>query len=253
MKLATIGVFFAPIALIAQQSGAAWTNIGPSPAAVQAIAVDPSGTGTIFIGSVAAGVLKSIDGGTTWSAVNNGLPTLAIDSLAIDASGPQTVYAGSGGLFKTDDGGTTWRSLPSGGGLSVATDPKRPGVVYAGSFNNLANGVIQKSTDGGATWTTVLPNLSAAVFKITIDPAEPDTVYLPTIGNGAFKSTDGLQSWTSMSSLSAAAIWTIAIDPTNSKVLYAGTNEDGVWTSTDAGTTWRHVGSPGPFPFIRSA
>src|SRR5215813_11766830 len=96
-----------PMTLLAQQSGAAWTNIGPGPAAVQAIAVDPGGTGTIFMSSIAAGVEKSIDGGTTWSAVNNGLTTLVVDALAIDASGPQTVYASSGdGLVKTDDGGT---------------------------------------------------------------------------------------------------------------------------------------------------
>src|SRR6516225_6127463 len=94
MKEALIGMLLLPGTLVAQQSGAAWTNIGPSPAAVQAIAVDPGGTGTIFMGSIAAGVLKSIDGGTTWSAVNNGLPT-PILSLAIDASGPQTVYANS--------------------------------------------------------------------------------------------------------------------------------------------------------------
>src|SRR6516164_6469828 len=104
-----------PGTLVAQHSAAAWTNIGPSPAAVQAVAVDPGGTGTIFMGSIAAGILKSINGGATWSAVNNGLTTPLVAALAIDASGPQTVYAGSGGLFKTDDGGTTWRSLPSGG------------------------------------------------------------------------------------------------------------------------------------------
>src|SRR5262249_1845172 len=157
---------FAPIALIAQQSGAAWTNIGPSPAAVEAIAVDLHGTGTIFMGSNAGGVEKSIDGGTTWSAVNNGRTSPVVTALAIDASGPQTVYAGGGGLFKTDDGGTTWRNLPSitNSAQSIATDPKRPGVVYVGAFNNLANGAILKSTDGGATWTNVFPT-SAAVFK----------------------------------------------------------------------------------------
>src|SRR5215468_4443438 len=78
VKRAAIGVFFVPIALIAQQSGAAWTNIGPSPAAVQAIALDPGGTGTIFMGSIAGGVEKSIDGGTTWSRVNNGLTTAVV-------------------------------------------------------------------------------------------------------------------------------------------------------------------------------
>src|SRR5215468_7575747 len=94
-----------PTTLFAQQSGAAWTNIGPSPAAVEAIAVDPGGTGTIFMGSIAGGVLKSIDGGTTWSAVNNGLTTPIVSALAIDASGPQTVYALGDDLSKTDDGG----------------------------------------------------------------------------------------------------------------------------------------------------
>ena len=143
MKEALIGMLLLPMTLLAQQSGAAWTNIGPSPAAVQAIAVDPGGTGTIFMGSIAAGILKSINGGATWSAVNNGLTTPLVAALAIDASGPQTVYASSGGLSKTDDGGTTWRSLPSGG--LFATDPKRPGVVYAGAFNNFSNGAILKS------------------------------------------------------------------------------------------------------------
>ena len=184
MKEALIGMLLLPMTLLAQQSGPAWTNIGPSPAAVQAIAVDPHGTGTVFIGSVAAGVKKSIDGGTTWSAVNNGLTTPIASALAIDASGPQTVYAGNnGGLFKTDDGGTTWRRLPSitNSVASIATDPKRPGVVYVEAFNNLSNGAIRKSTDGGATWTDVRTT-TAAVFKITIDPAEPDTVYLPTDG-----------------------------------------------------------------------
>ena len=90
MKEALIGILLLPMTLLAQQSGAAWTNIGPSPAAVQAIAVDPGGTGTIFMGSIAGGVLKSIDGGTTWSAVNNGLTTAVVVALAIDASGPQT-------------------------------------------------------------------------------------------------------------------------------------------------------------------
>ena len=65
MKEALIGMLLLPMTLLAQQSGAAWTNIGPSPAAVQAIAVDPGGTGTIFMGSIAGGVQKSIDGGTT--------------------------------------------------------------------------------------------------------------------------------------------------------------------------------------------
>ena len=116
-------VLLSPFLLIAQQNKGAWTNIGPSPAAVEAIAVDPHGSGTIFMGTIAGGVRKSVDGGITWSAVNSGLTTPLVLALAMDASGPQTVYAGtSGSLFKTGDGGVTWQNIPaiSGAVVSVA-------------------------------------------------------------------------------------------------------------------------------------
>ena len=120
VKRAAIGVFFVPIALMAQQTGDAWVNIGPTPAAVGAIAVDPHGSGIIFIGTNLGGVRRSVDGGITWSAVNTGLTNLDVGRLAIDASGPQTVYAGTmGGLFKTVDGGATWQNVPGGAPASM--------------------------------------------------------------------------------------------------------------------------------------
>lgn len=171
MKTTVICMLLSPFLLTAQQNNGAWTNIGPSPAAVEAILVDPQGSGTIFVGSDAGGVRKSVDGGITWSAVNSGLTPLNVLALAMDASGPQTVYAGTvgGGLFKTDDGGATWQNLFPGLVGSVAADPNRSGVVYAGVFNNLAIESIRKSIDGGVTWATIFPT-TAAIFNITIDP-----------------------------------------------------------------------------------
>jgi photosystem II stability/assembly factor-like uncharacterized protein len=180
-------MLLSPFLLIAQRNGGAWTNIGPSPAAVEAIAVDPQGSGTIFLSAIVGGVRKSVDGGVTWSTVNTGLTNLVVIALAMDASGPQTVYAATvgGGLFKTGDGGATWQNIPAISALveSVAADPNRSGVVYAGVFNNLANGSIRKSIDGGVTWATIFPT-TAAIFNITIDPGNSDVLYLPTVGHG---------------------------------------------------------------------
>jgi len=250
VKRTVIAILLVPIGLLAQQSGPAWTNIGPSPDAVQAIAVDPHDAQTIFLGGDASGVRKSIDSGTTWSAINTGLTNLSVQTIAFDASGPSTIYAGTaGGLFKSNDAGVTWQNLATGSVTVVAADPNKSGVLYASIFNNLANGSIRKSIDGGATWTTILPT-TAAIFNITIDPTNPDILYAPTVGHGAFKSTDGGQHWSSMSALTPQAIWRIALDPANSQVLYAGTNQDGIWKSTDAGNTWQLAGSPGSFPVI---
>lgn len=250
MKSTMVAMLVSPLLLTAQQSAGVWTNIGPSPAAVEAFAIDPQGSGTVFMGAIAGGVRKSVDSGITWSAVNNGLTTTIVQALAIDASGPQTVYAGTigGGLFKTSDGGASWQNVPAltGAVPSIAADPKRPGVVYAGVFSNLAKGALEKSTDGGATWTTVFSS-TATIFNITIDPGSPDTVYFPTVGHGVYKSTDGGQHW-SVTALTPQAVWTLALDPSNSQMLYAGTNDNGVWKSTDAGNTWQQTGSLGSFP-----
>jgi photosystem II stability/assembly factor-like uncharacterized protein len=250
MKQAIIAALLAPLAVLAQQSDLAWSNIGPGPAAVEAIAVDPLGSGTIFMGSISGGVRKSVDGGVSWSTVNTGLTTIAIQALAMDASGPQTVYAAtSGGLFMTSNGGDSWQILSaiSGAVTSVAADPSQAGVIYAGVFNNLANGSIRKSTDGGITWATLFPT-TAAIFNITIDPGNSDILYAPTIGHGTFKSTDGGKNWAPLAALTPAAIWTLALDPANSQVLYAATDEDGVWKSADAGNTWQPTGLSGDFP-----
>ncbi|MCU1236453.1 MAG: hypothetical protein JWP63_4420, partial [Candidatus Solibacter sp.] len=141
MKTNIIGILLSPFLVMAQQNGGAWSNIGPSPAAVQAIAVDPRGSGTIFMGTIGGGVRKSVDGGISWSAANNGLADLVVHTLAMDASGPQTVYEGGSGLFKTNNGGATWQNLPgiSGSVAAVSADPNRTGVVYAAVFLNLAN------------------------------------------------------------------------------------------------------------------
>jgi photosystem II stability/assembly factor-like uncharacterized protein len=241
-----IFLLLSPTLLIAQQ----WTRIGPTPAAVSAIAIDPRGSGVVCIGTMGGGILKSGDNGNTWAAVNNGFVNLEVSGVAIDASGPQTAYAGSNpGLYKTSDGGQTWQNLPAitGSITAVTADPKQSGVVYAGAFSNLANGAIRKTIDGGATWATILPT-TAAIFNIAIDPENTDILYAPTIGHGAFKTSDGGKTWSPMGSLTPAAVWMITIDPADSNVLYAATNEDGVWRSTDAGSTWQQSGSPGPFP-----
>ena len=140
MKPAVIGMILAPFALLAQSNGAAWTNIGPNPAAVEAVAVDPHGSGIIFMGSVAGGVRKSADGGITWFTVNTGLTNLDVLVFVMDASGLQTVYAATvgGGLFKTSDGGATWWNISAISALHATGSTSIPG--YGRRMNRMAPG-----------------------------------------------------------------------------------------------------------------
>lgn len=72
------------------------------------------------------GVFKSTDGGSTWSAANQGLTNLNVVSIVSDPITPATLYVSveyPGGLFKSVDAGTTW----------VATTP----LPYSNSFVTL--------------------------------------------------------------------------------------------------------------------
>jgi len=176
-----------------------------------------------------------------------GLNGTAVFALAMDASGPDTVYAGvfnaavsaPGGVFKSIDGGSTWTfldqtvmTIPQ----SLAADPNASGVVFMADLGQR----IFKTVDGGANWIRVFTG-PAAVTSIIIDPTDPNTVYATTLA-GFLKSINAGATWSLMSGLSSKPLWDVAIDPTNHDVLYVATNTSGVWRSPDAGASWQLTG-----------
>ena len=94
---------------------------------IEAIAIDPINTTTVYTGT-ASGAFKSTNGGASWTAVNTGLTNQGVSSLAVDPVNPATVYAGtgSGGTFKTKDGGSTWQLI----GVSPFLDIKLSKATY---------------------------------------------------------------------------------------------------------------------------
>ena len=226
---------------------AGWRNLGPDLGAVWApINIDPAGSGTIYTGSIGGGVRKSTDNGVTWSAVNDGLAPRAIYSLAMDAAGPEVIYAGAfspiaaepSGVYKSSDGGASWELQPEGLGIPfcLTADPHTPGRVFVGGLG----GEIKRTLDGGDTWE-VVREADDAITSIVIDPNNPNRVYASGT-TGSIQSTNGGSNWTSMSDL-PQVVWALAIDPANTRVLYAATNDDGIWRSTNSGATWHPLGS----------
>src|SRR6266852_3350799 len=131
-----------------------WTSLGPGDAFVNALAIDPRTSTTLYAGTN-GGVFKSTDGGNTWSAVNTGLPALFVNALAIVPTTPTTLYAGTGisggGVFQRTDGGNTWSAVNTGLTTpyvdTLAIDPRTPTTLYAGTVD----GGVLTSTDGGNT------------------------------------------------------------------------------------------------------
>lgn len=151
-------------------------------------------------GNYGIGILRSVDGGRTWTKSLDRLPgqETGVQDLAIvpDAADPSrfTVWAAtSEGVYRLDtskgSGGTAegWKlSLAVVAATSLSVDPRDPRVVVAacGNFASPGHG-LYKTRDGGATWTHVVRGLPVsyqgkAVLARSL--SNPDTLYV-SIGN----------------------------------------------------------------------
>jgi len=59
------------------------------------IAVDPSVSGTVYVGTFSSGVFKTTNGGTSWITFNNALSNFVVGTVAVDPTASAKIYAGS--------------------------------------------------------------------------------------------------------------------------------------------------------------
>jgi photosystem II stability/assembly factor-like uncharacterized protein len=226
--------------------------LGPDGGGVVSVLYNPKNANVAYVGTWGAGVYKSIDGGRTWRAMNNGLDNLMINSMVLDPQKPDTVYAGTykSGVYKSTDGAQTWKQISNGLNQSaivyaLAVDPTNSAVIYAGTrspgMTAPWGGGVFKTTDGGATWI-IHSNLLAEdwVYGLAVDPRNTQIIYAALHEKGVAKSTDGAHSWKLINSgISDQAMRYVVMDPTNSQVLYAASWHGGsVFKTTNAGQSW---------------
>jgi photosystem II stability/assembly factor-like uncharacterized protein len=229
---------------VSRNGGATWeaANAGIESRSILALAVDPRTPSTLYaLGRIFIGtpqVLKSLDGGASWSVLAN-LTAFPL-SLAIDPRASGTVYVGTtSGIVKTSDGGGTWMAINAGltnlviDALTI--DTSSSATVYAGT----RGGGVFRSTDGGASWSPVNTGLTALEVS-TLETGRLKVVYAGTRTGQVFRSINGGTTWRAVNDgLTAPLIHRLAVDPHSPGTIYAGTDRNGVFKSTDAGGRWR--------------
>jgi photosystem II stability/assembly factor-like uncharacterized protein len=172
-------------------------NAASSVPQVAAIAIDPQTRSTLYAATQttqSSGVLKSTDGGATWTPRASNLPLYAnFISLAIDPKSPTTIYAGADGpgVYKSTDGAATWspaNGFPGGGNVQVfglAFGNTTPPSLWA-AVNTINGEGIVNTVDGGTTWSASYPGFDTTHGAVAVAQFLRATVGLPALTFGTF-------------------------------------------------------------------
>jgi photosystem II stability/assembly factor-like uncharacterized protein len=241
---------------LSTDGGATWTTHGSMPnpyasmSAIFDVAIDPIEPTRMYAAG-AWGFYRSIDGGLSWAYSSDGISSIpsARAQIVVHPATNSTLFLvmEPGQLFKSLDYGMSWHPTGlAGPPVAVAVDPRSPETLYA-TYG--ATG-IQRSYDGGGTWSEATTPCSPNSFPWAIDvAAESSVIWVSCYGGGAAKSVDGGDSWsdrsTGLTPFSSRALIVDPFDPSTVYVAgeYSSTEQGAVLRSTDDGAHWAQVGA----------
>jgi len=194
--------------------------------AVREIAIDPVQSDTLLI-AVGQEICRSTDGGEHFDKVLEGVSLdghpYAFNTVVIDPSNGQHIFAGGGNfnaprvvgdLWESRNGGDTWTRTGLQNVIvnALLVDPRDPDTVYAGcGYSFGTHDPVYKSTDGGATWAP---------------------------------SHNGIPGSNPLRGISGTSATDLEFHPQNKDVIYASTLRQGVYVSSDQAGNWLNLGTP---------
>jgi photosystem II stability/assembly factor-like uncharacterized protein len=278
-------VVVAPLAEGASDPGV-WTQGGPYGGTINELASAP-GTPATMYAATRGGIFKSTNAGATWAGSSSGLTDGNVTSIAVNPANPSEVYATTSmALWRSTDAGATWATVPvsvngftpyndtglafgptsklyfSGYGTVVSSDDGStwtfldptaqviaaiPDPLNASNILVITSAGMQRSVDGGLTFTNCSLPAGLDVGSATYDPGDDSIVFA---GAGTLlRSTDGGASFQPVQTDAGSQVWNVAVSPSDPTHVYASGRRLGQLTfiarSVDSGATWTTMTSVG--------
>jgi photosystem II stability/assembly factor-like uncharacterized protein len=241
---------------VSTDGGRHWqpSGTGMPPTSVTHILLDPDspvGKRTLYASTFGRGVFKSTDNGKTWTLKNTGIAGAEPFAWRITPGKDGALYlvvarrseksdhseAGAGALYRSVDKAEHWQriDLPQGvtGPTGLQIDPRDQQRLYLTAWGQEgdtvdSNGGVYVSDDAGKTWRALYTQ-SQHVYDLTIDPHNPDVLYISGFDAGAFRSTDRGSHWTRIRGYNFKWGHRVVPDPNDPTQIYITTYGGGVW------------------------
>ena len=231
----------------------------PESRQIWSIAVDPSDSDTIYIGT-RPGIYRSKDCGETWQDLPlNGVEECAVGiprttGIVIDPIDNKKIWAGAevDGIFKSVDGGDSWNHFEDiGTGKSIYESDvhsvaRNGNVTYAGTPFGLA-----RTENEGETWDwhyfpSYLEEENAYCRAVVIKPDDLNVMYvatgdgIPGVIGGIQRTIDGGKSWerVKLPIEPKSVMYWISVHAKIPNVVVSGSLYGFIYISEDAGKNW---------------
>lgn len=249
---------------------------------------------TIIAAGVSGGIWRSTNNGAEW--IQTSLPSQINSATCIvqdtrsgnqdtwyigtgeargnSASGGNSLYMGDG-IFKSTNNGQSWSRIPS----TVRNTPQQYNSPFnfvhalamnpnTGSIFVAASNVIMKSSNGGASWTTVrgvLANNTQSFVTVAPNGVVYACLNSAVTDKGVWKSTNDGSSWSEITPTDFPQTYNrviLTVAPSNPDRLYllahtpgsgaespvGDGDEHSIWISSNGGTSWVNRTSNIPNP-----
>jgi len=171
----------------------------------------------------------------------------SIFSIAVNVQ--QEIYIGSGsGIYSSDSDGSNWKFLGLENRIVHSIAINSNGDIYAGTSQSPQIDGLYRSSDGGETWESVLPDIGVYgnILALLVDG---DTLFASLWMGGAavVRSTNNGLTWELVFYTENTSEYATDIVKSNSGDIYLSLtafqeNMGGVYKSEDGGDNWEFIG-----------
>lgn len=202
-------------------------------------------TDTGFAGTQGGNLMKTTDGGVTWTSTDFDLVNDQgdVNDVQFHDNEHGVLTTNYNGTYFTTDGGATWNPATTNPGMGQYA------LCYVDATTLFSCGndqSIYKSTDGGATWTSSFQGTPQTV-SLGIDFLDADHGMVTSEEGQYFKTTDGGATWTpgAIPGQSGLMRGVVMLDPDN---IFVCATPGQVFRTVDGGTTWTDDSGVNPDP-----